>query len=114
VVRFSNVMVRPGDGTTIQLLADMCQGQPYKRVVEESADLVSIQLLGTVPDGNTRLSCHLPMQSSLQQSQPPKLRNGGRLRCAGRVSAQCRIQCAFASQLWMIDRSTRCTLRSVS
>ena len=56
-VRFSKVMVRPGDGTTIQLLADMCQGQPYKTVVEESADLVSIQLLGTVPDGNTRLSC---------------------------------------------------------
>jgi len=95
-VRFSKVMVRPGDGTTIQLLADMCQGQPYKTVVEESADLVSIQLLGTVPDGNTRLSCadlvgvqlpsplssrrvhdatagaDVPVQSSLQQSQPPK------------------------------------------
>ena len=94
-VRFSKVMVR-GDGTTIQLLADMCQGQPYKTVVEESADLVSIQLLGTVPDGNTRLSCadlvevqlpsplssrrvhdatagaDVPVQSSLQQSQPPK------------------------------------------
>jgi hypothetical protein len=96
VVRFSNVMVRPGDGTTIQLLADMCQGQPYKTVTEESADLVSIQLLGTVPDGNTRLSCadlvevqlpsplssrrvhdatagaDVPVQSSLQQSHPPK------------------------------------------
>lgn len=30
-VRFSKVMVRPGDGTTIQLLADMCQGPPIRR-----------------------------------------------------------------------------------
>jgi hypothetical protein len=56
-VRFSKVMVISGDGTTIQLLADMCQGQPYTTVVKESADLVSIQLFGTRPDGNTALSC---------------------------------------------------------
>jgi len=96
-VRFSKVMVRPGDdGTTIQLLADMCQGQPYKTMVEESADQVSIQLLGTGPDGNIGLSCadlvevqlssllssrrvhdatagaDVPVQSSFQQSLPPK------------------------------------------
>ena len=65
-VRFSKVMVRPGDGTTIQLLADMCQGQPYKTVVKESADVVNIQLLGTRPDGNTALSCSDLVQVQLQ------------------------------------------------
>jgi len=56
-VRFSEVMVTSVDGTTIQLMANMCQGQPYKTVVKESADLVSIQLLGTGPDGHIALSC---------------------------------------------------------
>jgi hypothetical protein len=56
-VRFSKVMVISADGTTIQLVADMCQGQPYKTVVKASADLVSIQLLGTGKDGDTALSC---------------------------------------------------------
>jgi hypothetical protein len=41
-VRFSKVMAISSDGTTIQLLADMCQGQRYTTVVKESADLVSI------------------------------------------------------------------------
>jgi hypothetical protein len=95
-VRFSKVMVISGDGTTIQLLADLCQGQPYTTVVKESADLVSIQLLGTRPDGNTALSCadlvevqlpsplssrrvhdatagaDVPVQGSLQQPTTPK------------------------------------------
>jgi hypothetical protein len=56
-VRFSKVMVISGDGTTIQLLADLCKGQPYTILVKESADLVSIQLLGTRPDGNIAPSC---------------------------------------------------------
>ena len=56
-VRFSKVMVISDNGATIQLVADICQGQPYTTVVKESADLVSIQLLGTRPDGNTSLSC---------------------------------------------------------
>src|SRR5680860_1367581 len=54
-VRFNKVIVTSGDGTTIQLSADMCQGQPYTTVVKESADVVSIQLLGTRPDGNPAL-----------------------------------------------------------
>jgi len=56
-VRFSKVIVISGDGTGIQLVADMCQGQPYKKVVRESADVVNIQLLGTANDGDTSLSC---------------------------------------------------------
>ncbi len=56
-VRFSKVMVISDNGATIQLVADICQGQPYTTVVKESAELVSIQLLGTRPDGNTSLSC---------------------------------------------------------
>ena len=56
-VRFSKVMVISSDGTSIQLVADMCQGQPYKTVVKESADVVNIQLLGTAKDGDTSLSC---------------------------------------------------------
>lgn len=56
-VRFSKVIMTSGNGTTIQLSADMCQGQPYTTVVKESADMVSIQLLGTRPDGNTARSC---------------------------------------------------------
>ena len=46
-VRFSKVMVISSDGTSIQLVADMCQGQPYKTVVKESADVLNIQQLGT-------------------------------------------------------------------
>ena len=65
-VRFSKVMVISSDGTRIQLLADMCQGQPYKTVVKESADVVNIQLLGTRPDGNTALSCSDLVQVQLQ------------------------------------------------
>jgi len=65
-VRFNKVIVTSGDGTTIQLSADMCQGQPYTTVVKESADVVSIQLLGTRPDGNPALSC-----SDLVQVQLP-------------------------------------------
>jgi len=45
-VRFSKVMVISDNGATIQLVADICQGQPYTTVVKESAELVSIQLLG--------------------------------------------------------------------
>lgn len=56
-VRFSKVMVISSDGTSIQLVADMCQGQPYKTVVKESADVVNIQLLGTGNDGDTSPSC---------------------------------------------------------
>ena len=56
-VRFSKVMVISSDGTRIQLVADMCHGQPYKTVVKESADVVNIQLLGTGNDGDTSLSC---------------------------------------------------------
>ena len=56
-VRFNKVIVISSDGTSIQLLADMCQGQPYKTVVKESADVVNIQLLGTGKDGDTSLSC---------------------------------------------------------
>ena len=65
-VRFSKVMVISDDGATIQLVADICQGQPYTTVVKESADLVSIQLLGTRPDGNTALSCSDLVQVQLQ------------------------------------------------
>ena len=65
-VRFSKVMVISSDGTSIQLLADMCQGQPYKTVVKESADVVNIQLLGTRPDGNTALSCSDLVEVQLQ------------------------------------------------
>ncbi len=95
-VRFSKVMVISGDGATIQLVADICQGQPYTTVVKESADLVSIQLLGTRPGGNTALSCSdlvevqlptplssrrvhdttagadVPVQGALQQRPTPK------------------------------------------
>jgi hypothetical protein len=56
-VRFSKVMVVSDDGATIQLVADICRGQPYTTVVKESADLVSIQLLATRPEGHTALSC---------------------------------------------------------
>jgi hypothetical protein len=56
-VRFSKVMVISSDANIIQLVADMCQGQPYKTVVKESADVVNIQLLGTGNDGDTSLSC---------------------------------------------------------
>jgi len=56
-VRFIKVMVISSDGTSIQLVADMCQGQPYKTVVKESADVVNIQLLGTGNDGDTSPSC---------------------------------------------------------
>jgi len=56
-VRFSKVMVISSDGTSIRLVADMCQGQPYKTVVKESADVVNIQLLGTGNDGDTSPSC---------------------------------------------------------
>jgi hypothetical protein len=56
-VRFNKVIVISSDGTSIQLVADMCQGQPYKTVVKESADVVNIQLLGTGKDGDTSLSC---------------------------------------------------------
>ena len=98
-VRFSKVMVISDDGATIQLVADICQGQPYTTVVKESADLVSIQLLGTRPDGNTALSCSdlvevqlqtplssrrvhdatagadVPVQGALQQRPTPNQRN---------------------------------------
>jgi hypothetical protein len=50
-------MVISADDTTIQLVADRCQGQPYKTVVKASDDLLSIQLLGTRKDGDTALSC---------------------------------------------------------
>jgi hypothetical protein len=56
-VRFSKVMVISSDATSIRLVADMCQGQPYKTVVKESADVVNIQLLGTGNDGDTSPSC---------------------------------------------------------
>jgi len=56
-VRFTTVIVISGDGNDIQLVADTCQGQPYKTVVRESADVVNIQLLGTAKDGDTSLSC---------------------------------------------------------
>ena len=56
-VRFSKVIVISSDGTRIQLVADMCQGKPYKTVLKESADVVNIQLLGTRKDGGTSRSC---------------------------------------------------------
>jgi len=56
-VRFSKVILSSSDRTSIQLVADMCQGQPYKTVVKESADVVNIQLLGTRNDGDTSRSC---------------------------------------------------------
>jgi len=80
----------------INLVVDMCQGQPYKTVVKESAHVVNIQLLGTGNDGDTSLSCadlvevrlpsplssrrvhdatagaDVPVQSPLQQSHPLK------------------------------------------
>jgi hypothetical protein len=56
-VRISKVMVISSDGTSIQLVADMCQGQPYKTVVKESAGVVNIQLLGTGNEGETSFSC---------------------------------------------------------
>jgi hypothetical protein len=56
-VRFSKVMVISSDGISIRLVADLCQGQPYKTVVKESADVVNIQLLGTGNGGDTSLSC---------------------------------------------------------
>ena len=56
-VRLSKVIVISGDGTSIQLVVDMCQGQPYNTVVKESAHVVNIQLLGTGNDGDTSLSC---------------------------------------------------------
>ena len=57
LVRFSKLMVISSDGTKMQLVADMCQGQPYKTVVKESADVVNIRLLGTRNDGDTSPSC---------------------------------------------------------
>jgi hypothetical protein len=95
-VRFSKVIVISDNGATIQLVADICQGQPYTTVVKESADLVSIQLRGTRPDGNTSLSrldlvevqlrtplssrrvhdatagVDIPVQGALQQRPTPK------------------------------------------
>jgi hypothetical protein len=56
-VRFSKVMVISSDGTSVQLMADMCQGQPYTTLVKESADVVNIQLLGTGNDSGTSRSC---------------------------------------------------------
>jgi hypothetical protein len=53
---FNKVLVTSSEGTSIQLVADMCQGHPYKTVVKESAEVVNIQLLGTGRDGDTSLA----------------------------------------------------------
>jgi hypothetical protein len=65
-VRFSKGMVISADGATIKLVADICHGQPYTTLVKESADLVSIQLLGTPLGGNTALSCSDLVEVQLQ------------------------------------------------